>query len=189
MGEIHYMISEAAKDVGVETHVLRYWEEELELSVGRTEMGHRYYTEDDIQLFKCIRKLKDEGVLLKELKILIPDIQKAKQFKRLSKEENTTSHILEKKSEKKVEKKTERTSSTMLEQALRKNNKVLEDEICKIMTKSLKTEMAYLLDAKEQLEEDRYRRLDTLIRQQQIQRKEASRRGIGGLMKHAIGWN
>ena len=50
-GEVHYMISEAAKRVNVETHVLRYWEEELSLSIGRTEMGHRYYTEDDIQLF------------------------------------------------------------------------------------------------------------------------------------------
>ena len=31
MGEVHYMISEAAKRVGVEAHVLRYWEEELDL--------------------------------------------------------------------------------------------------------------------------------------------------------------
>ena len=51
MGEVHYMISEAAKRVGVEAHVLRYWEEELDLPIGRTEMGHRYYTEDDIRLF------------------------------------------------------------------------------------------------------------------------------------------
>ena len=34
MGEVHYMISEAAKRVNVETHVLRYWEEELSLSIG-----------------------------------------------------------------------------------------------------------------------------------------------------------
>ena len=25
MGDVHYMISEAAKHVGVESHVLRYW--------------------------------------------------------------------------------------------------------------------------------------------------------------------
>ena len=42
MGEVHYMIKEAAKRVNVETHVLRYWEEELNLTIGRTEMGHRY---------------------------------------------------------------------------------------------------------------------------------------------------
>ena len=37
MGDVHYMISEAAKHVGVESHVLRYWEEELDLPIGRTE--------------------------------------------------------------------------------------------------------------------------------------------------------
>ena len=50
MGEVRFMISEAAKQVNVESHVLRYWEEELDLTIGRTEMGHRYYTKDDIQL-------------------------------------------------------------------------------------------------------------------------------------------
>ena len=29
MGEVRFMISEAAKQVDVESHVLRYWEEEL----------------------------------------------------------------------------------------------------------------------------------------------------------------
>ena len=33
-----YMISDAAKMVDVEAHVLRYWEEELELPVERNEM-------------------------------------------------------------------------------------------------------------------------------------------------------
>ena len=51
MGEVRFMISEAAKQVNVESHVLRYWEEELDLTIGRTEMGHRYYTKDDIQRF------------------------------------------------------------------------------------------------------------------------------------------
>ena len=37
MGEVRFMISEAAKQVHVESHVLRYWEEELELVIGRTE--------------------------------------------------------------------------------------------------------------------------------------------------------
>ena len=44
-----YYISEAAKLVQVETHVLRYWEEELQLPIKRNEMGHRYYTDQDIR--------------------------------------------------------------------------------------------------------------------------------------------
>lgn len=78
MGEIRYMISEAAKRVHVESHVLRYWEEELNLTISRTEMGHRYYTEDDIQLFCCIKKLKNEGMLLKDLKPLIPKLKETR---------------------------------------------------------------------------------------------------------------
>ena len=66
MGEVHYMISEAAKRVGVEAHVLRYWEEELDLPIGRTEMGHRYYTEDDIRLFHCSKDLKEPSMQLRE---------------------------------------------------------------------------------------------------------------------------
>ena len=78
MGEVHYMISEAARRVNVEAHVLRYWEEELELPIERTELGHRYYTEENIQLFHCIKNLKEQGMLLKELKEIIPDLLKTK---------------------------------------------------------------------------------------------------------------
>ena len=57
-----YMISDAAKNVKVEAHVLRYWEEELKLPVRRNEMGHRFYTEEDIKLFQRIKDLKDQGL-------------------------------------------------------------------------------------------------------------------------------
>ena len=65
MGEVRYMISEASKRVNVEAHVMRHWEEELGLNIGRTEMGHRYYTEEDVRLFNCIKELKEQGMLLK----------------------------------------------------------------------------------------------------------------------------
>ena len=53
MGEVRYMISEASKRVNMETHVLRHWEEELELDIPRNEMGHRYYTEDNMPTEYC----------------------------------------------------------------------------------------------------------------------------------------
>ena len=93
MGEVRFMISEAAKQVEVETHVLRYWEEELGLTIGRTEMGHRYYTRDDIQLFCCIKKLKDEGMLLKDLKPLIPELKATRLKMKESKETETSKAV------------------------------------------------------------------------------------------------
>ena len=42
----YLLISDAAKEVRVESHVLRYWEEELRLPIKRNELGHRYYTQE-----------------------------------------------------------------------------------------------------------------------------------------------
>ena len=68
MNEIHYLISDASKKVDVEAHVLRYWEEELKLDSPRNEMGHRYYTELHIRLFRQVKALKDRGYQLKAIK-------------------------------------------------------------------------------------------------------------------------
>lgn len=64
----HYAIHEVAKEVDVETHVLRYWEEELELPILRNEKGHRVYTKDDIRRFSKIKKLRDQGLQLKAVR-------------------------------------------------------------------------------------------------------------------------
>ena len=156
MGEVRYMISEAAKRVNMEAHVLRHWEEELGLTIGRTEMGHRYYTDEDVRLFNCIKELKEQGMLLKELKDLIPDMQK------------TRAKLLEKKES---ESKKEEKPLSELQLALLENNQVLQEAI----TQSVIKEMGYLFLAQEQQEEERYKRLDNLIRQQQTYRKEVAR--------------
>lgn len=65
------LISEAAKRVEVETHVLRYWEEELQLPIKRNEMGHRYYTMEDVQRFREIKQLKEQGLQLKAIRTII----------------------------------------------------------------------------------------------------------------------
>ena len=74
MGEKRYIISDASKLIEVESHVLRYWEDELDVSIPRNEMGHRYYTDFYIELFKKIKELKDGGFQLKAIKLLIPEL-------------------------------------------------------------------------------------------------------------------
>jgi len=80
MNETRYMISDTAKQVEVEAHVLRYWEEELELQIGRNEMGHRYYTGENIQLFRNIKELKEQGFQLKAIKMLLPELDKQEAY-------------------------------------------------------------------------------------------------------------
>ncbi len=74
MDDERYTISQTEKLTGIRGHVLRYWEEELGLRIGRNAMGYRCYTRYDIQLFLNIRELKNRGLQLKAIKELIPRI-------------------------------------------------------------------------------------------------------------------
>lgn len=69
----YLLISDAAKEVQVESHVLRYWEEELHLPIKRNELGHRYYTEEDVECFKQIKRMKEKGLQLKAIKMVLKD--------------------------------------------------------------------------------------------------------------------
>lgn len=71
MEKVRYMISDAANIVNVESHVLRYWEEELALNIPRNEMGHRYYTKENIEEFQKIKELKEQGYQLKAIRMIV----------------------------------------------------------------------------------------------------------------------
>ncbi len=71
MTEMMYGIKEAAKELHVEAHALRFWEEELGLTIERNAQGRRIYSAKDIQCFKEIQKKKEEGYQLKDIKLLL----------------------------------------------------------------------------------------------------------------------
>ena len=68
-----YTIGDAAKQVQVETHVLRYWEEELGLSIRRNAQGHRCYTRENLELLENIRKWKEQGFHLKAIRMMLAE--------------------------------------------------------------------------------------------------------------------
>lgn len=74
MSETRYIISDAAKIINVEPHVLRYWEEELGMDIPRNEMGHRYYTDKEVRLFSQVRDLKEKGFQLKAIKMILSTV-------------------------------------------------------------------------------------------------------------------
>lgn len=205
MGEVRFMISEAAKQVDVEAHVLRYWEEELNLNIRRTEMGHRYYTDDDIQLFRCIKKLKDEGMLLRDLKPLIKELEETRlKLKTAAHKDGSgasTASGLAVSPKKDVEdvkgKVCGMTPSSkgdvmiplnsvdqmrsligsVFREILSENNGILKKDISSTVATDVIHEMDFLLQAKERQQEEHFRKLDTLIRQQQSSRKETAKGG------------
>ena len=113
MGEVQYMVSEAAKRTGVDEHLLLYWEKNLSLPCGRTENGHRYYTDEDIRLFGCIKELLEQGIRIGDLKEVIPDILHTKEALQKRVKEETPESLL----------------ASVLRSVLAENNPILEKQI------------------------------------------------------------
>ena len=141
--------------------------------------------------FCCIKKLKNEGVLLRDLKPLIPELKSTRQIMRHA--ENKEKNAIAKTpapdltSECKPATTTtpvEVITNTQLEhvrsligevltEVVTENNKTLEKEISTQVTADVIREMDFLFQAKERQEEEHFRKLDSLIRQQQATRRES----------------
>lgn len=164
MDQVRYMISDAAKLVEVESHVLRYWEEELELPIARNEMGHRYYTEDDIQLLKHIKKLKERGYQLKAIKMDISEngelIPQEEMLPQTMKQEKT--EVLNSNAEKMQQ--FQNILSKALGQALKENQDNLGKELGGQIADQVTKEMNYQLRLHEEQQEQHLKELDESIR-------------------------
>ena len=153
MEKLRYMISDAAAAVNVETHVLRYWEEELELSVPRNEMGHRYYTKENINEFLKIKELKEPGYQLKEIKNILHGGE-------LPKEVSPRAEIT---SEVRMEQFKE-IMNDIVGHAISLNNEELSQQIGTEVQERVLKEMNYLMREQEEASEERYKKLDSAIR-------------------------
>ncbi|BCS87887.1 MerR family transcriptional regulator [Pseudodesulfovibrio sediminis] len=61
-----YKIGQAAREIGVKTHTLRFWEDEFEeIDPIRTDAGQRLYTEENMEVLREIKRLLyDEGLTI-----------------------------------------------------------------------------------------------------------------------------
>lgn len=192
MEKQRYMISDAAALVNVESHVLRYWEEELELAIPRNEMGHRYYTKENIDQFFQIKKWKEEGYQLKAIKLLVhnggneellnqmPELQEtvpdqAKQPKQPPLK--TATHP----ADSRVADNTRRMEqfqnmmTEIVRRAIEENNQELSREMGEEVRTRILKELNYLAREQEEAQEERYRKLDELLRQNLKVKKKKQR--------------
>ena len=196
MAEIQYLISDASKKVDVESHVLRYWEDELELAIPRNEMGHRYYTEAHIRLFQQIKELKEKGYQLKAIKTaldkimedgkdpVIPDELLEESVTRALKEsavvtdsgdgetglaevQNTAQVMI---AQEKMEQFQE-IMNHIIGRALEVNNEQLSQDVSSIVNDKVVKELEYLMRVKDEKEEERFKQLDELLRSYQKDNK------------------
>ena len=179
--EERYLISDAARIIKVEAHVLRYWEEELELPIGRTELGHRYYTRENIETFQKVKELKEKGLQLKAIRTILKGLEKYQTQKSEKAEESAEkacdgfgsvdeeNSAKESKQLQLLQENTEKLKhfeilvEGIVDRVVKENNEHLEKHI----EVTFSREMDYLVHMQEQREEERYRRLDESIRQHQ----------------------
>ena len=168
-----YTVAETVKMTGVKSYVLRYWEEELSLPIRRTELGHRCYTQDDIQLILNIKELKNRGLQLRAIHDLLPKLVRTEGQEVSTPADSGKIHLpdteiigeLEEQSQENIvipgnnQKKEEKSEES--------NEKILEFQ--EILERLITQE----LHAKKEGEE-RWRTLDAAIRRQQMARKEAA---------------
>lgn len=174
----YLLISDAAKEVKVESHVLRYWEEELHLPIKRNELGHRYYTDEDVERFKQIKSMKERGLQLKAIKMILKDgkldvleeePKLAIDIVNTSERKNAVAITGDNKEEK------AKKLQWLLQQLIRETLKENNQELCREMKESIIKEMDYQFRAQEEREEERdriqaqrnekyYQKMDELLR-------------------------
>ncbi len=168
MEEKRYIISEASARTGLEAHVLRYWEEQLGLVIERNEMGHRYYSEEQLNLFIRIKELKEKGLQLKAIKTELS----GKSDELVMTAANTRPAMVTGQMDKMDQFKA--IIGGIVTQSLRENNAELGSAVSGQVSEKVIKEMDYLLRMKEEAEENRYKKLDETIRNCQKSNKEAA---------------
>lgn len=156
--ETRYTVRQASEMTGIKAYVMRYWEDELDLHIQRNELGHRYYTGSDIQLFMNIKELKKRGLQLRAIRDLIPQIL----YTAANTDKNNIQLL-----EGETEEISSQDSSNITEKAEENvtDPKILEFQAIleRLITQEIRSKNE---------DEERFRSLDLAIRKQQMARRE-----------------
>ena len=177
-----YLISDAAKKVQVETHVLRYWEEELGLPIKRNKLGHRYYTEDDVDFFREVKKMKDSGLQLKAIRMYMKDGQIVPESSVIKETEIVPIHtgMVQIQEDDKEEKslRLQYLLKQFIKEAVQDSNKEMYDQMRDTILKELDYQFRNQEEREDKREENRiereekhFRQLDELLRRKNRRRR------------------
>lgn len=171
--QLCYTISEAAKLMNVEPHVLRYWEDELNLNIARNSMGHRIYTDDDLKTFKSIQHLKANHISLKDIRSQLPAADTTSPAAIYPSADGSVKNPDNPSSgDKMTQFKTILTN--IIKDAMSENSKEMSDHISSRVSDNVRKEIDFLVRQQEEAEEARFKQLDETIRTFQKARQEAA---------------
>lgn len=170
--QLCYTISEAAKLMNVEPHVLRYWEDELNLTIARNSMGHRIYTDDDLKTFKSIQHLKSNHISLKDIRAQLPAAAAPPSAVYSSGGEMAKTSDVSSSGDKMTQFKAILTN--IIKDAMSENSKQISDDVSSKVSSNVRKEIDFLIRQQEEAEEARFKELDETIRTFQKARQEAA---------------
>ncbi len=202
MEQLCLSISDASKKVAVEPRVLRYWEDELNLTIPRNAMGHRYYREEELKKISGIKRLKEQGFLLKAIKLILPNLEKVEQLsfearsklcvelnEKLQEQEHagivvhTKLKLAEKDGAKPVSTDKEMNNLQKMEQfqnlmkniitdAIEQNTDKISKKVSEEVRNGVVKELDYQFRMQEEQQEAHFRKIDELLRSKQKKTKK-----------------
>lgn len=201
MDDTHYSISEAGKLVGVESHVLRYWEDELQLNIPRN--GKKItgtISGLHIRLFQKIKELKEKGYQLKAIEQVLNKMLEGDENVDVDEilEKNAV-HILKEGSTEKLDEKApglrvlpkpseegtvinqekldqfqelmNHIIGNAIGQAMKQSSEAMSSEISRQVSNHMVQELEYMMRVNDEREEDRFKMLDETLRTYQRESK------------------
>lgn len=191
MNELRLTISDAAKQLEVEPHVLRYWEEELSIQIPRNNMGHRYYSPREMKLLNNVKELKIQGFQLRTIRYLLcnQSLYGTVDIKRLvEQKDEIEAYLLKPEYQFPVNPPMEpkelisqdkmaqfhQVMNEIIGQALEANNKKIVDQVTDEVTTKVIKEMNYLAREQEERDEIHYKKIDEMLRNKQKNHKETA---------------
>ncbi len=82
MGEKIYTIKDLSKITEIKITTIRKYEVDFDLKIPRNEMGHRVYSESEVQIYRKIKAMKERGAgteLIREIIVKSADVMEQKE--------------------------------------------------------------------------------------------------------------
>lgn len=182
-------VKDVAEMLGTEAYVLRFYEKELNLDIKRNSKGHRVYTLEDVEIFRKIQDMREQGLQLKAIETIVHDSsgETKETYEQLSsitlsavapvKSGNIVDIDITSAEDEKV-KQFSFLMKDMLKQALVECNQQSKIEMQETIKREVDTAVEEKVSKYQEVQDEKneayYRRLDETMREIQKMRKEMS---------------
>ena len=185
-------VKDVAEMLDTEPYVLRFYEKELNLDIQRNEKGHRVYTLEDVELFKKVQDMREQGLQLKAIGGIVHDsnLEVRETYEQLAgislvptqaKKGHAANIDITNPEDKKV-KQFQDMMLGMIKQAIVETSysakeeikREVKEEVTQQVENSVEAKINKMQEDQEAKNEEYYRKLDETMREVQKMRKEMS---------------